>query len=101
MWSLENNLKGAVAKYLRWSHHLYRMKEYDLLRSSVNARTPFSFPGHSVKLRNCYIRFKTNEKSEVFLISPAEKLLHRFQTNEKSGVFLITLTEKLLHPLPD
>ena len=43
---------GVVAKYLRWSHHWYRMKEYDLLRSSVNARTPFSFPGHSVKLRN-------------------------------------------------
>ena len=43
---------GAVAKYLRWSHHLYRMQEYDLLRSSVNARTPFSFPGRSIKLRN-------------------------------------------------
>ena len=63
------------------------MKEYDLLRSSVNARTPFSFPGHSVKLRT----------PGVFLISPAEKLLHRFQTNEKSGAFLISLTEKLLH----
>ena len=34
------------------SHHWYRMKEYDLLRSSVNARAPFSFPGHSIKLRN-------------------------------------------------
>ncbi len=32
-----------------------------------------------VWLRNCYIRFKTNEKSGVFLISLAEKLLHPLQ----------------------
>ena len=71
----------------------------------MNARTPFSFPGHSIKLRNpgffslvqlrnCYIRFQTNEKSGVFLISPAEKLLHRSKTNEKSGVFLISPAER-------
>ena len=88
------------------------MKEYDLLRSSVNARTPFSFPGHSVKLRNPGVflissaekllhRFQTNEKSGAFLISLTEKLLHRFQTNEKSGAFLISPAVKLLHPLPN
>ena len=73
------------------------MKEYDLLSSSVNARTPFSFPGHSIKLRNCYIRFKTNEKSGVFLITLPRKLLHRFMTNEKSGCFLIGLAGEMLH----
>ena len=53
------------------------MKEYDLLRSSVNARTPFSFPGPSIKLRNpgffslvqlrnCYIASRLMRNPGVF-----------------------------------
>ena len=40
---------GDRCKMPTMSYHLHRMKEYDLLRSSVNTRTPFSFPRHSIR----------------------------------------------------
>ena len=71
------------------SHHLRRMKEYSLLRSSVNIRTPFSFPRHFIRA----LRFH----SPQFLIGLAREMLHCSYSNEKSGVFLITLPRELLH----
>ena len=71
------------------SHHLRRMKEYSLLRSSVNIRTPFSFPRHSIRA----LRFH----SPQFLIGLAREMLHRSYSNEKSRLFLITLPREMLH----
>ena len=44
-----DEIRKGRCKMPTMSHHLHRMKEYELLRSSVNTRTPFSFPRHSIK----------------------------------------------------
>ena len=44
-----DEIRKGRCKMPTMSHHLHRMKEYDLLWSSVNTRTPFLFPRHSIK----------------------------------------------------